>query len=160
GAYDTVIINSVVQYFPGIDYLVRVLEGAARLLRAGGRIFVGDVRNLRLLAAFHTAVQLHKAPATLTREQLRARVESNVRQERELLVDPAFFTALRRQVPRIGRVEVQLERGRHLNELTRFRYDVVLHVGCEDGSDAEAGERDWGEGLALSGVQRLLEQTA
>src|SRR5262249_13624080 len=119
-----------------------------------------DVRNFRLLAAFHAAVQLHKAPATLSREQLWARVQSNVRQEGELLVDPAFFAALRHHVPRIGRVEVQLRRGRHLNELTRFRYDVVLHIGGEDLSEAEAVTRDWGQGLTLPDVRRLLEETA
>jgi 2-polyprenyl-3-methyl-5-hydroxy-6-metoxy-1,4-benzoquinol methylase len=30
GAFDTVIINSVVQYFPNIDYLLRVIEGAVK----------------------------------------------------------------------------------------------------------------------------------
>ena len=46
---DTVVLNSVVQYFPGIDYLARVLEGAVRAVRPGGAVFVGDVRSLPLL---------------------------------------------------------------------------------------------------------------
>jgi amino acid adenylation domain-containing protein len=158
-AFDTEVLNSVIQYFPGIDYLVRVLEGAARLVRPGGRIFVGDVRNFRLLAAFHTAVQLHKAPATLSREQLRARIQSHVNQEEELLIDPEFFTALRRQVPRIGRVEVHLKRGRHRNELTRFRYDVVLHIGKEDGFEATRESIDWQkQNLSLPAVRTLLQK--
>ena len=36
GAYDVVILNSVAQYFPGADYLARVLEGAASALAPGG----------------------------------------------------------------------------------------------------------------------------
>src|SRR5262249_42498361 len=115
-AFDTVILNSVVQYFPSIDYLVRVLEGAVKAVRPGGRIFLGDVRNRRLLAAFHASVQLHKAPATLTREQFRLRVQNHASQERELLIDPAFFTALRNHLPRVSGVEIQLKRGRHANE--------------------------------------------
>ncbi|MFI0743110.1 amino acid adenylation domain-containing protein, partial [Streptomyces sp. NPDC021100] len=38
GYFDTVVLNSVVQYFPTGDYLARVLDGALRLLAPGGRI--------------------------------------------------------------------------------------------------------------------------
>jgi 2-polyprenyl-3-methyl-5-hydroxy-6-metoxy-1,4-benzoquinol methylase len=51
--FDTVIINSVVQYLPSVDYLVRVLEGAVRRTAPGGIVFVGDVRSLPLIEAFH-----------------------------------------------------------------------------------------------------------
>uniref|UniRef100_UPI003B3A91E7 amino acid adenylation domain-containing protein n=1 Tax=Longimicrobium sp. TaxID=2029185 RepID=UPI003B3A91E7 len=46
--FDVVIVNSVAQYFPDLDYLLRVLDGAAAALRPGGRIFLGDVRSLPL----------------------------------------------------------------------------------------------------------------
>ena len=36
---------------------------------------------------------------------------------------------LREHLPRIGDVEILLKRGHRDNELTRYRYDVVLHVG-------------------------------
>jgi amino acid adenylation domain-containing protein len=160
-AFDTVVLNSVIQYFPNIDYLLRVLEGAAGVVRPGGRIFLGDVRNLRLLPAFHASVQLHKAPATLSRAQLLARVQSHAGRERELLVDPAFFAALPHHFPSISRVEVQLKRGRSHNELTRFRYDVVLHVGDGAATEAGADTRDWqDQALALPDVRRLLAEAA
>jgi acyl carrier protein len=150
-----------VQYFPGIDYLLRVLKDAATVVRPGGRVFLGDVRNLRLLSAFHASVQLYKAPATLTRTQLWARVQTHVSQERELFIDPDFFTALQQHVPGISRVEVQLKRGRHLNELTRFRYDVILHIGGEDASAAVPAMRDWQDHtLTLPAVRRRLEAGA
>jgi amino acid adenylation domain-containing protein len=158
GSFDTVLLNSVVQYFPSIDYLLRVLTSAATVVRPGGWVFLGDVRNLRLLAAFHTSVQLHKAPATMTRAQLWAQVQSHTSQERELFIDPDFFKALRQHVPGISRVEIQLKRGRHLNELTRFRYDVILHIGDEDTPAAVTAARDWQDNaLTLPAVRRLLE---
>ncbi|HEY9644320.1 MAG TPA: amino acid adenylation domain-containing protein, partial [Coleofasciculaceae cyanobacterium] len=43
--FDAVILNSVVQYFPSLDYLVQVLEGAVQRVKPGGFIFIGDVRN-------------------------------------------------------------------------------------------------------------------
>ena len=33
--FDTIILNSVVQYFPDINYLERVIAGALRVLKAG-----------------------------------------------------------------------------------------------------------------------------
>ncbi len=69
---DAVIINSVVQYFPGVDYLMRVLRGAVEAVAPGGFIFIGDVRSLPLLKALHASVELHKAEAGLPVAQLRA----------------------------------------------------------------------------------------
>jgi amino acid adenylation domain-containing protein/non-ribosomal peptide synthase protein (TIGR01720 family) len=134
-SFDLVILNSVVQYFPSVDYLVRVLTGAVRALKPGGRIFIGDVRNYRLLEAFHAATQLAQAPATLTRAQLANRVQRAVQQEDELTLAPLFFHALRTQLPQIARVEIQLKRGHAVNELTQFRYTVVLQL---DGGAATA----------------------
>nr|VFJ66065.1 MAG: Methyltransferase domain-containing protein [Candidatus Kentron sp. DK] len=44
GTFDTVIINSVLQMFPSIDYLVDVLAKAVRTVTPGGAVFVGDIR--------------------------------------------------------------------------------------------------------------------
>ncbi len=126
GAFDTVIINSVLQYFPSVAYLLTVIEGALRLLSPGGRIFFGDVRNLEQLDAFHTAIELHQTPDGMPTSELRARIERRTAQEGELLLAPGFFYALASALPDVGPVTVTLKAGAHLNELTRFRYDVVL----------------------------------
>src|SRR5262249_3413384 len=73
-AFDAVILSSVVQYFPGVDSLLRVLAGATKAVRPGGFVFVGDVRTLPLLEAFHASVQLYQAPDDLPVEELRRRV--------------------------------------------------------------------------------------
>ncbi len=131
--FDTVVLNSVIQYFPDIEYLIKVLEGAVRVVRPGGRVFVGDVRNLRLLEAFHASVQLHRAADSLPVAQLMERVRRKASQERELLIDPAFFPALKERFPSITQVDMQVKRGRRLNEMAAFRYDVVLHVARRPG---------------------------
>src|SRR6185312_10598229 len=51
--FDAIVLNSVVQYFPNADYLVSVLSEAVKVVADGGHIFMGDVRNLSLLEAFH-----------------------------------------------------------------------------------------------------------
>ncbi|HSR23329.1 MAG TPA: condensation domain-containing protein, partial [Candidatus Eisenbacteria bacterium] len=126
--FDTVVINSVVQYFPDAGYLVDVLERAVAAVRPGGHVFVGDVRSLPLLEAFHAAVALHRAsPGTAVAEVLRA-VDEGVAQENELVVDPRLFTRLAETHPRITGVTVRPRAGRMANEMTGFRYVVVLDV--------------------------------
>lgn len=127
--FDTVIINSVVQYFPSVDYLVKVIESTVNLLKKGGRIFIGDVRSLPLLKAYHASVQMFRAGNDLTKSELQKHIEERIRNEEELVIDPAFFAALREKWPDVKDVVIQFKRGRYHNELTRFRYDVVLYVG-------------------------------
>jgi amino acid adenylation domain-containing protein len=127
--FDTIILNSVIQYFPDVEYLQAVLRAAAGWLVPGGRIFVGDIRHLGLLRVFHNAVQLAKAPADLSVQHLKARIARALDQEKELLIAPDFFADLPGSVPGIARADVLLKRGRFANELSRYRYDVVLHSG-------------------------------
>ena len=106
-----------------------MLKGAVELVSSNGRVFVGDVRHHGLLHLFHSSVQLAHAPESLSLGQLKNRINSAVAREKELVIDPGLFLALQNHVPRVGSVEVLLKRGRSDNELTRYRYDVVLHVG-------------------------------
>jgi amino acid adenylation domain-containing protein/non-ribosomal peptide synthase protein (TIGR01720 family) len=159
-AFDAVILNSVVQYFPSGDYLVRVLEHAARLVLPGGFIFVGDVRNLRLLKAFHTSVQLYQAPSELPVIQLRQRVRKRMEQEQELVLDPAFFIALKERIARISYIHIQPQRGRYHNELTKFRYEVVLKVEHTVAAPGVPAWLDWRrQALTLPALRQILVET-
>ncbi|RZQ61019.1 amino acid adenylation domain-containing protein [Amycolatopsis suaedae] len=135
--FDVVVINSVAQYFPGPGYLREVIDKAVTCLRPGGALFLGDLRELRLLDTLQTEIELARAEPGLTAGALRERVRQRVAHERELLVAPEYFTALRAEIPAISRVEVMVKRGDHHNELTRYRYDVVVHVGATGGRVVE-----------------------
>lgn len=129
GYFDTVVINSVAQYFPGGEYLVDVLRQVSGLLAPGGRIFVGDVRNLRLLRTLRAAVETRRATGDAgdaeDKSTLRTAVEQSVRWEGELLLDPDFFAGLDG-----FDAEIRIKRATHHNELSRYRYDVVLRPGA------------------------------
>jgi ubiquinone/menaquinone biosynthesis C-methylase UbiE len=154
---DAVIINSVVQYFPSITYLLRVLEGAFAALQPGGFLFIGDVRSLHLFRAYATSVEVSRASAELTREQLRQRIELRMLQEEELLIDPTFFQALQRELPQVGEVSIQLKRGATHNELTRYRYDVVVRKAVVAEPAAERIQWEWGrEALTYTRIQEYL----
>jgi natural product biosynthesis luciferase-like monooxygenase protein/amino acid adenylation domain-containing protein len=156
-SFDVVILNSIVQYFPSIDYLVRVLEGAVRAVKPGGAIFLGDLRSHPLLEAFYAAVQLEQAPASLPCVDLRQRIKKTLMQEKELAISPGFFSALRNRLPAISQVEIQLKRGYHHNELSQFRYDVVLRVGGAISFTQNPVRFDWQErGSSLTDLREYL----
>ncbi|HYV83576.1 MAG TPA: amino acid adenylation domain-containing protein, partial [Pyrinomonadaceae bacterium] len=129
GGFDLVILNSVVQYFPSIEYLLHVIESAVRVVKPGGSIFIGDVRSLPLLEAFHLSVQSYQAPPSLPVAQLEQRVKRHMAQEEELIIHPDFFSALGKEFSRIGDVRVLSKEGHYQNEMTQFRYDVILRLG-------------------------------
>jgi amino acid adenylation domain-containing protein len=160
GAFDVVLLNSVIQYFPNTDYLLRVLAEALRAVAPGGAVFLGDVRSLPLLKAFHTSVQLQQSPASLSAAQLQQRVQKRLAQEQELVFDPAFFTALKRHLPQLSQVEIHLKRGRYHNELTKFRYDVILRSGVEAAPAPDVKWMDWEQDeLTLNALRQLLTES-
>src|SRR5262249_15635835 len=126
---DLVILNSVAQYFPDVDYLLEVMGEAVRVTSRGGHIFVGDVRSLPLLEAYHTSVEMYKAAGEMSVEELRRRVRQGERKEEELVLDGRLFEEMGMRWEKVGRVEKWLKAGAYDNELSRFRYDVVMEVG-------------------------------
>ena len=164
GSFDCVILNSVVQYFPSVEYLLRVLEGAVRRLKPGGKLYVGDVRSYPLLSAYHASVQHYQASADLPLAELQTRIQQHMQDEEELLIDPAFFHTLPHTLPAICAVDVHLKAGRFHNELTRFRYQVVLHIGAAEAplhteAAVHVSETAWPQIGSLAALQTRLQET-
>ncbi|WP_017328300.1 non-ribosomal peptide synthetase [Synechococcus sp. PCC 7336] len=158
-SFDTAILNSVIQYFPSADYLLETIAGALHALAPGGSIFIGDVRNLALLNSFHTAIALHRAEADLAIAQLQTRIRDDMMRENELLVQPTFFRALQQTFPQITQIRVQPKLGQHANELTQYRYDVVLQVGTAPAGDGSADRLTWQDWRSASLDLATLGQT-
>jgi amino acid adenylation domain-containing protein len=150
--FDAIVLNSVVQYFPSTAYLTEVLEAALRLLEPGGAIFVGDVRNLDLLQAFQLSVHSHSAPPDLPLDQLRRRVADAVLGEEELLLSPSLFAAFAQAHGGLT-ADIRCKLGKADNELSRYRYDVILRSG---GTALDPDFIDW---TALSSTPEQLVST-
>ncbi|MEU7584659.1 condensation domain-containing protein, partial [Streptomyces sp. NPDC041068] len=150
--FDTILINSVIQYFPDNHYLSRVIDHALDLLTPGGRIIIGDVRNARTLRALHAAVHQHRGTATPTT------VDRAVMLEKELVVAPDYFTDLATQDHRINAVDIQLKQGTHHNELTRHRYEAVLHKNTPHTLDVtNASHIPWNPETDLTELLRSVD---
>jgi amino acid adenylation domain-containing protein len=154
--FDTAILNSVCQYFPGADYFASVVERAVDALADGGAFFVGDVRNLWTLDAFRTAIEFDAAPGSVRTGDLRRHARRIVEEEEELVVEPDFFHALRARIPRLARVETRVKRGTHHNELTRHRFDAVLRVGTSAETEVAPAVEWEAEGLTVDALRARL----
>ncbi|AIO66262.1 amino acid adenylation domain protein [Burkholderia oklahomensis] len=124
--FDTIIVNSVAQYFPDAAYALRVVDRALGHLAPGGRLIVGDLRSLPLLRHFQATKLLRRRDGARDRATLREQLRRLVAHEPELLVDPAFFDALWRQRDDIAGVDVRLKGFASANELASYRYDAIV----------------------------------
>nr|QEO74211.1 AMP-dependent synthetase and ligase [uncultured bacterium] len=155
GTFDVVVLNSVVQYFPSAEYLTAVLRGAVERLAPGGSVFVGDVRNGRLLRVLRAAIEAGNSKAS--KEQQSRAVDAAVAWEGELLLDPDFFAAAAREIPGVAAVDLQVKRAGYHNELSRYRYDVVLRTAAP-ALEAPQQELVWGADLAdLDALEAWLQ---
>jgi polyketide synthase 12 len=158
-AFDTVIVNSVIQYFPSIDYLVSVLKWATEAVDKG-QIYLGDVRDLRLLEIFHADVLHFRTNGQIPLSELASRAKETAMSERELVISPEFFANIPTLLPRITRVDVMLRDGCYENEMTRYRYDVVLHIRNHNDVPMQAKEMDWrADGFDLESLPDRLAVT-
>nr|WP_226002182.1 non-ribosomal peptide synthetase [Paenibacillus sp. BJ-4] len=159
GSYDLVILNSVIQYFPSVEYLLDVLDAAVRAVRPGGTVFIGDVRSLPLLETFYTSVEQFKARFPLTAKEQSIRVNDRMKREHELILDPQLFVELVQRNPQLIHAEIQWKRGNQWNELTRFRYDVLLRVNSPEIQKVEPLTLSWTSiQESENTLQKLAEQ--
>lgn len=153
-SFDTVVLNSVAQYFPDVDYFLGVIREALRLVRPGGHVFLGDIRHLALLEAFHAAVQLERAPVSLSARRLAQQMRRFTALERELVIDPQLFVKFLEQEKRLTHLRILPKFGLGENELLQFRYDVILEVEGPPPAEPEGNCLEWTwdseeEGLAV-----------
>ncbi len=147
GRPDCVLINNVAQCFPGTHYLAAVLGDAIDLVEPGGRVILGDLRHHGLS------------------DEYRRRQTSNPRwssghfdEEEELLLDPRLVAFFANVSGRNVKVSVRAKTLHGDNEITRYRYDVVLHVDTPD-DEADLDHVNWEElpGDRFEALAGLLE---
>ena len=126
--FNLVVSNSVSQYFPNATYLTRLIESAQKLLLPGGRILLGDVRDLGLLEEFHTVIGLARAAPEAPASTLLSQIAERVEHDTQLVISPRWFA----QLAELGlEVEVRPRRGRKRNEMNDFRFDAILYPAAD-----------------------------
>ncbi|KAF2463679.1 acetyl-CoA synthetase-like protein [Lindgomyces ingoldianus] len=127
-AANLVVMNSVVQYFPSQDYLFKLIQDLLTL-KGVRTLFFGDIRSYALYREFLATRALRMAGGKAAKADILRMMADMERVERELLVDPAFFTALPSRLPGlVEHVEIMPKKMKVTNELSCYRYAVVVHV--------------------------------
>ncbi|PHM30297.1 non-ribosomal peptide synthetase [Xenorhabdus innexi] len=159
--FDTVVINSVVQYFPNVQYLEKVFAQLLPLLEAGGKILLGDIRNLDLLTEHATAIEQSQLNGQrIEVSTLANRIQRRLQQEPEFLLSPTYFARLPERYPEIGRVDILVKRGIGDNEMLRYRYDVILYKKNEHTVSCDGSSFPWYDFSTLGDLRNLLQAGA
>ncbi|MDC9594431.1 non-ribosomal peptide synthetase [Xenorhabdus sp. IM139775] len=157
--FDTVVINSVVQYFPNVQYLDKVLAQLLLAVEAEGKILLGDIRNLDLLTAHVTAIeQSHMGEQRISVGTLANRIQRRLQQEEEFLLSPTYFAQLPTRYPEIGRVDILVKRGVGDNEMLRYRYDVILHKKGENTQSSGHVSFTWYDFVSFENLRDMLQR--
>ncbi|WP_186741644.1 non-ribosomal peptide synthetase/type I polyketide synthase [Spirosoma utsteinense] len=126
---DMVLMHSVAQYFPDVDYLLRVIKEATTVVAKGGCIFIGDMQTKSTLKMLHIADQITRSAPDTTLRKFKQVIDRRIFLEDEMMADTAFFYRLPELIPAIKGVDVQLREGKYSNEATKYHYDVWLYIG-------------------------------
>ena len=159
-AFDVVVMNGVVENFPGYNYLRRVLHHAVQMLTPEGLVFVGAVRDLDCRDDLRAALQTH-ALATGDQTGL-LRLDAS----EELFVPRQFFTEWAARCP--VSVEVtfspcifgqnheqnRVDGGKQQGEQP-YRYDVVIRPGGSRPQVPVSASRFGAQHLPPAGGQAL-----
>lgn len=142
--FDLIIVNSVAQYFPSLDYQLNFIDNLKGYLDKDSKIFFGDIRSLELQRAFYLDILRSKLP-DLNMKDVEERVDKMVKKENELLYGYDFFRTLPDHFDFISGATCQLKDGKFINELNPFRYDVTLFCNNNKLEGGESDIFDWTE---------------
>ncbi|MGN9783268.1 methyltransferase [Nonomuraea sp. ZG12] len=163
---DCVLLNSVTQCFPSVEYLAAVLGDAIDAVAPGGTVIVGDVRHSGLLDEHYRRLDTPAEPASAesvpdgraarrTGPQQDGRAaQRSPAADTELLFDPATLAALAANSTRRVTISLFAKTLTADTELTRYRFDAVLHVDPPASPDAIVHAWDSVGPDALAGLAR------
>lgn len=122
--FDLVIINSVIQCFHGYNYLRRILKLAASLLKDTGWFFLGDIMDADLKQTLAKDLKSFKLNAEARGEETPVKTDISS----ELFLSRSFWLDWQHDTPWVKDVEFSLKIHTVENELTRYRYDVLVKI--------------------------------
>ncbi|MCC8367902.1 amino acid adenylation domain-containing protein [Xenorhabdus sp. PB61.4] len=156
--FDSVVINAVVQYFPNVQYLEKVITQLLPAIENGGKILLGDIRNLDLLTAHITAIERDRLNnQNISVETLANYIQRRLQQENEFLISPTYFAQLPTRYPEIGRVDILVKRGVGDNQMLRYHYDVILYKCDKNTELCSDPTMIWNDFNSLEDLRNTLE---
>ena len=123
--FDLIIINSVAQYFPGLDYMFNVIKKLEQFTGRNSHIFLGDIRSYELQKLFYFDIIKKKFPK-ISNTDLINKMSSLEKRENETFYQIKLFKLFPNFFNFINSSCIELKDGIFKNELNMYRYDVTL----------------------------------
>ncbi|NOQ25911.1 MAG: amino acid adenylation domain-containing protein, partial [Bacteroidales bacterium] len=120
--FDIVIINSVIQCFDGHNYLKKVIRKAIDLMKPEGLMFFGDIMDQDLKN------DLLKELKEFKRTNKNEKYKTKTDWSQELFLSRGFWNDLKCEETSIKSVESGRKIFTLENELTKYRYDVLITI--------------------------------
>jgi amino acid adenylation domain-containing protein len=135
--FDLIIMNSVIQAFPGHNYLRQVIRKAVHLLGPRGYLFIGDVMDLELKGALIREMMDFKRECFNQGKNVKTKTDFSG----ELFLSRAFFEDLGKNTAAVEKIEFSTRIHTVKNELTEFRYDVLVTIDKNKSRTGKAKSR-------------------
>lgn len=123
--FNLIIINSVAQYFPTLDYIFNVFKKLEHYVSSDCFIFLGDIRSFELQNLFYFDILKTKEP-NLEVDELKNKINFLKNRENETFYHNHLFDLFPKLFNYINFNIIELKKGKCLNELNNYRYDVTL----------------------------------
>jgi amino acid adenylation domain-containing protein len=157
-SFDTIIMNSVIQYFPNEEYLSRVIEKMSRLLAEGGCLFIGDVQSFSLMRNFNLFDQLRRMKPEITVGEFKQAVANKIRSEPEFFIDPDYFYSIKDKNSEISHIDIRLMRGTIDNEPVAYHYDTFIYKGKNREIGTNIRTIEWERADIIGRAVRILNE--
>lgn len=116
--FDLIIVNSVIQFFTH-EYLRTFLMKSFEILKPNGSLFLFDVRDQNLRKDYYKYLNEETAHINMD-------FTVQLSEEPELFLDPGFFDDFLKFHNVIADISFSKKKETIPNELTKFRYDVLI----------------------------------
>ncbi|TQV77358.1 amino acid adenylation domain-containing protein [Aliikangiella marina] len=156
-SFDTIVINSVAQYFPNQLYFEQFLDAALKCLKPGGKLFLGDIRNLDLHKSHLVAIEKSQLVQPVRVSQFSNDIHRRMQQEPELLISPSYFGQLSSLKSSVAQTDILVKNSRYNNEMSNYRYDVVITREQLNTINTPATELPWFKYGSKASMEALLK---
>ena len=118
--FDLIIMNSVAQYFPGINYMREVILNGIDIMKPHGVIYLGDIMDLDKRDILHKSLIDYK--------NMNPTHNTKIDLSNELFFGKDYFNDLNKTINEITHISFSDKIGTIKNELFNYRYDVLITV--------------------------------
>ncbi len=149
--FDIIIMNSVIQYFPGYNYLRDVIAKAIDILGDTGILYIGDIMDHDLKPSLVQSLMEFK----VSNPQYGNKIKTDFSDE--LFVTRRFLEDIKVDYKEIQDISSLNKIHTIENELTRFRYDSIVKIDKTENIISENSTNNQGKKKYQKGVNALIK---